>query len=309
MMVSRSYRLTLSILCVFAVSGFMSSAAHSAEKISDKIEVEVSQLRKSRARDQFQVDVTLKNKSDAAIAGPIVLAIKGTSVRGLVLTEPDGHLAGGIAYLEAIDAKGVLKAGEEFSLKKISFDSSPLLKSDELEKFELKTDVYRTEEKPKTSAAAENQNPRSTGSNLPRPQTGGSNPGNTSSGNSVADKSNPPLEPSPDPAFNEEPGDLEGDTKSDRGHTTKRPRIPTQEEVAGVIKIQNNWNDRVLKIEGVNSIGTGWGKNGSAVISIEVEKFAQEKTHSRLARWNPCRGVRLGAIQITSIRPLAGRLR
>ncbi|HSG69035.1 MAG TPA: hypothetical protein VLA12_01395, partial [Planctomycetaceae bacterium] len=196
----------------------MSSAAHCAEKISDKIDVEVSALRKARARDQFQVDVTLKNKSDAAISGTVVLVVKGTSVRGLVLTEPDGHLPGGMAYLKVIAAKESLKAGEEKSLKGVSFDSSPLLKSDDLEKFELQTDVYRIDEQSKT-ADSQTQNPTLGASGLPstRSGAGGSSSG---AGNATADQPTPPLEPIPDPVFagtTENPGT--NDQGDNRGHT------------------------------------------------------------------------------------------
>lgn len=276
MIVSRSYRLKIALLCLFAVTCFMSSAAHCAEKISDKIDVEVSALRKARARDQFQVDVTLKNKSDAAISGTVVLVVKGTSVRGLVLTEPDGHLPGGMAYLKVIAAKESLKAGEEKSLKAVSFDASPLLKSDDLEKFDLQTDVYRIDEQSKT-ADSRTQNPTLGASGLPstRSGAGGSNSG---AGNATADRPTPPLEPMPDPVFagnTEDPGT--NDEGDNRGHTTKRPRVPTEEEVAAVVKIQNNWNERILEIEGVHTIGTGWGKNGNAVIYVQVEEFSQKK--------------------------------
>ncbi|HUG19086.1 MAG TPA: hypothetical protein VMM56_08930 [Planctomycetaceae bacterium] len=279
MIVSRSYRLKIALLCLFTVSGFMTSEAHSAEKISDKFDVEVSALRKARARDQFQVDVTLKNKSDAAISGRIVLAVKGTSVRGLVLTEPDGHLPGGLAFLEVITAKESLKAGEEKSLKGVSFDSSPLLKSDELEKFDLQTEVYQTTEK--TGPVNSKENPSVRGNsgvrNIPLAGTTGQSNSGKPSGNTGSEKPSNELKPTPDPAFTEPEGDVEGTGQKSTPGGLKRPRLPTDEEVAIATKAKGEWREKLFDVEGVHGLGVGWGKDGSAVIHVQVEKFADKK--------------------------------
>lgn len=253
-------------------------------EVTSQLDLESSPLRRSIRNGEYTFDLTVTNQSSKDFAGPLVLVIEKTGVESLLPKRFDQQFADdgqGFHYL--VKDNQTLKAGESLKLRRLRLESEPDadFETDPAEAFSLVSHVYQLASDDRivaevhgTSSTTNQQKGGPIGIPYRRPDpTGGAND------NEPVERLKPvpdPIGESPEEQVAEaglDPVEEPGEQPRDR----RRPRLPSEEELKSALTAKNAWTEKLFDIEGVHTVGRGWGKDGSAVVSVKVEKFAQKK--------------------------------
>lgn len=247
---------------------------HRGKEITSQLEIDHAPLRQSRG-DEYRLDITLENKSAESLVGPLLLTVEKTGVDSFVLKKSDGRFAkDGKEFLTVLNPGQALKSGQSLTYKNIRFETLIEPKVNPIEKFELTAKVFmiRTEAEQKIAQEDSQKQQQNNQAGLPFPMRGVNANGDQAEADST-------LQPVPDPIAEGEPvaADENRAPVARGGHFTPRPRVPTEEEVAKATAVKDEWSDKLFDIEGVHSVGNGWALDGSAGVTVFVQKFAQKK--------------------------------
>jgi len=247
---------------------------HRGKEITSQLEIDHAPLRQSRG-DEYRLDITLENKSAESLVGPLLLTIEKTGVDSFVLKKSDGRFAkDGKEFLTVLNPGQALKSGQSLTYKNIRFETLIEPKVNPIEKFELTAKVFmiRTEAEQKIAQEDSQKQQQNNQAGLPFPMRVVNANGDQAEADST-------LQPVPDPIAEGEPV-AAGENRAQvvkGGNITPRPRVPTEEEVAKATAVKDEWSDKLFDIEGVHSVGNGWALDGSAGVTVLVQKFAQKK--------------------------------
>lgn len=254
---------------LLASGGLMSAAGDSRGEIdlTESVRVEFATSLRRVARDGYEVSARLKNSTDAALRGPLVLVIDGTGLDELTVRNAGGQLESGKPWIEFVPAGEVLAAGESTAEVTIPFQTEDRLSLGQRRKFDLDYRVVQLPERKAEEPLEAKKQERGNGF------VGAPGKGQPGQSQPSGGKGEQPGEPKPfagsEPAAAEEIPEEEI-VRNDEPRID-RP-IPSDREVARVVKVQDEWNRRLMNREGVHGVATGMNAKGDAIVVVYVER-------------------------------------
>ncbi len=272
--------------------------------VTDQVSIKSDEAPLRASRDRYYVRAIVTNVSEKALAGPLALVIDETGVEDFPVANSDGFLASGKPYLWLVAEGAVLEAGAKSAEVQVKFASEGRLRLGQRREFELSCRVVQI-----SSAGLRDRN-REVADASPRPMAPGTP--SRSASDRGSDKGSDSSDPKPadkpgasDSSAND-PEEVPKDEEDKPGRPGKpRPSdlvdepLPSEEEVAKVIKIQNAHTRELLKTEGVTSVATSYDKQGNAVIRVGVERAGIAKDLPEKIE-----GVRVVTLTTGKMRPL-----
>jgi hypothetical protein len=119
--------------------------------LTDKVTVTVNGGLRSTARTDHSAAISIRNISQEDLKGPLVVVIDGTGIATLDVEKETGTLPTGQPYVEVLDKKGTLKAGNTLRTQRLSFRTDDALTLAQRQQFELKLRVVYLPEEARTA--------------------------------------------------------------------------------------------------------------------------------------------------------------
>jgi len=236
--------------------------------LSEMLELKLPDTLLGSERSAYYVHGTVTNTAHEAVEGPILLLVRGTGIPGLSVTNHEGTLESGEAYFTVVEKGDKLEPRRSSKTLRIRFRAHERLKFEQRKQLKLdyklvRADIVGDELMPLDEPEEPQRRPAS-GLNINL-----GNSGNGGAGRGAADER---LEPIPE----EEPlpAEPQPPEEAGEGQAPKNPEanLPTDEEVARVMKIQDRATPELMAKEGVVGTATALGEDGKLAIRVYVER-------------------------------------